>query len=135
MMTEPELVSIGDEACIDSASLVAHLNSRGNFELRSVAIGPQATLLRSSRVLAGAAVQAGGVLLEHTLVMSGDAVDVGATWQGWPAEVVPATDSRLLSQRGRKGEPGLLGGAVGKSCTLCYNVRKESLSEGDANKV
>ena len=34
-MTEPDLVSIGDGACIDTA-LVSHINTRGNFELNQV---------------------------------------------------------------------------------------------------
>ena len=97
MMTEPELVSIGDGACVDDASLVAHLNSRGRFELRCVTIGARSTLRRASRVLAGAAVHAGGTLLEHTLVMSGDAVDSDTTWQGWPADVLRKDDPRLAA--------------------------------------
>ena len=31
MMTEPDLVTIGDNSCIDDASLIAHINTRGIF--------------------------------------------------------------------------------------------------------
>ncbi len=31
MMTEPDLVTIGDNSCVDDASLVAHINTRGMF--------------------------------------------------------------------------------------------------------
>jgi hypothetical protein len=31
MMTEPDLVSIGDFCSVDEASLVAHINTRGVF--------------------------------------------------------------------------------------------------------
>jgi hypothetical protein len=31
MMTEPDLVTIGDGASIDDASVIAHINTRGNF--------------------------------------------------------------------------------------------------------
>ena len=33
MMTEPDLVTIGDNASIDDASLIAHINTRGTFRL------------------------------------------------------------------------------------------------------
>ena len=31
MMTEPDMVTIGDDASIDDASLIAHINTRGIF--------------------------------------------------------------------------------------------------------
>ena len=31
MMTEPELVEIGDGACIDKSSLICHINTRGSY--------------------------------------------------------------------------------------------------------
>ncbi len=32
MMTEPDLVTIGDNACVDNASLISHINTRGIFK-------------------------------------------------------------------------------------------------------
>ena len=88
IMTEPELVQIGAYAAIDDASLIAHINSRGEFSLNNVVVGPQATLRSQSRLLSGAAMMADSTLLEHTLILGGDVVDEGATMQGWPAEPV-----------------------------------------------
>jgi acetyltransferase-like isoleucine patch superfamily enzyme len=88
IMTEPELVQIGDQAAIDDASLIAHINSKGHFSLNSLVVGPRATLRAHSRLLSGAAMMPGSTLLEHTLVLSGDVVDQGETVQGWPAEPV-----------------------------------------------
>jgi len=87
MMTEPELVQIGDGASIDVASVIAHINTQGSFSLHQTVVGPEATLRSWSRLLAGAAVMPRGQLLEHTLVLGGDVVDEDCVWQGWPGEV------------------------------------------------
>lgn len=89
-MTEPELVQIGHYAAIDNASLIAHINSRGQFSLNTVVVGPGATLRSNSRLLSGAAMMPHSTLLEHTLVLGGDVVDEDDTMQGWPAESVAA---------------------------------------------
>ena len=39
MMTEPDLVTIGDGANIDDASIIAHINSRGSFRLNTLKVG------------------------------------------------------------------------------------------------
>ena len=89
MMTEPELVTLGDNVCVDEASIIAHINTQGNFSLNHIDIGRGATLHYFSRVLSGASVLAGGTLLEHTLILPGDIVDAYTTWQGWPAVMIP----------------------------------------------
>lgn len=33
LMTEPDLVTLGDRVCLDDCSVVAHINSRGKFAL------------------------------------------------------------------------------------------------------
>ena len=93
IMTEPELVQIGHYAAIDNASLIAHINSRGQFSLNNVVVGPGATLRSNSRLLSGAAMMPHSALLEHTLVLGGDVVDEDDTMQGWPAESVPSHSS------------------------------------------
>mmetsp|Transcript_37303 Transcript_37303/g.99393 ORF Transcript_37303/g.99393 Transcript_37303/m.99393 type:complete len:132 (-) Transcript_37303:629-1024(-) len=93
MMTEPDLVQIGDQACIDDASVIAHINSQGQFSLNTVAVGERATLKRFSRVLSGGAVLKGATLLEHTLLLAGDIADAYSVWQGWPAQMVAAPPS------------------------------------------
>ena len=40
-----------------------------------------------SRLLSGASMEANSILLEHTLVLSGELVETGSVWQGWPCRV------------------------------------------------
>ena len=79
IMTEPELVQIGSRAAIDDASLIAHINSRGQFSLNAVVVSAGATLRAHSRLLSGATMMPHSTLLEHTLVLGGDVVDEGDT--------------------------------------------------------
>jgi hypothetical protein len=37
------------------------------------------------RLLSGATMDDHSIMLEHTLVLSGETVDTGSVWQGWPA--------------------------------------------------
>ena len=39
MMTEPELVTMGDGTCVDDASLIGHLNAKGEFSLDNLVLG------------------------------------------------------------------------------------------------
>ena len=39
LMTEPDLVELGDHVALDDCSVVAHINSRGNFSLNKLSIG------------------------------------------------------------------------------------------------
>lgn len=86
LFTEPDLVTLGDRVAIDDASVVAHINSRGVFNLNELHIGDGSVLRSGSRLLSGAKMGKGAVLLEHTLVMAGDEVDDNTTRQGWPSE-------------------------------------------------
>jgi hypothetical protein len=38
-----------------------------------------------SRLLSGASMESHSILLEHTLVLSGENVNAGTVWQGWPS--------------------------------------------------
>ncbi|BDA51313.1 probable peroxisomal-coenzyme A synthetase at N-terminal half [Coccomyxa sp. Obi] len=97
-MTEPDLVTIQDNACVDDASLVCHINSRGEFKLNKLFVGDGAVLCAHTRLLSGAAMSERSTLLEHTLVVGGDIVPEGSTFQGWPAEMLfqqqPKTDAK-----------------------------------------
>ncbi|KAI9209506.1 AMP-dependent synthetase and ligase [Polychytrium aggregatum] len=93
MMTEPDLVRIGDDVCIDVASVVCHINSRGQFSLNPLVIGDGSVLRAESRLLSGAEMEEDSTLLEHTLVVSGELVENGSVWQGWPGAIA----SRRLS--------------------------------------
>ena len=95
MMTEPDLVSIGDMAGIDAASLVAHINSRGVFDLNSLSVGKGCVMRKNTRLLSGAAMQEFSIMLENTLVVTGDVLGAGTTWQGWPAHQVAASEAMI----------------------------------------
>ncbi|KAM5451812.1 putative NRPS-like protein biosynthetic cluster [Microsporum audouinii] len=86
LLTEPDLVTLGNRVAIDNASLVGHLNTRGEFELHTLRVGNRSVLRTKSRLLSGASIGNDACLLEHTLVLSGDHIDDGCTVQGWPAE-------------------------------------------------
>ncbi|KAF3480824.1 uncharacterized protein GIQ15_06171 [Arthroderma uncinatum] len=91
--TEPDLVKLGNRVTIDDASLVCHLNTRGEFEMHPLQVGHRSVLRSGSRMLSGSSIGDDACLLEHTLALSGDHVDDRCTVQGWPAE--PFTGSRI----------------------------------------
>ncbi len=74
MMTEPDLVSIDDYTCVDAASVICHLNTRGEFSLTPLIIGKFASLRAASRLTAGAQVcgyaHTSKVDASHTLTLS-----------------------------------------------------------------
>jgi len=84
MMTEPDLTTIGDSVCVENASLVAHTNAMGVYQLHTLNVGNGCTMRDHSRLMAGAEMRPGSKLLEHSLAMSGDVVPEGTAWQGWP---------------------------------------------------
>lgn len=84
-LTEPELVTMGDHVSIDDCSVVAHINSRGRFSLNRLRIGDGCALRTGSRLLSGASMEPRSMLLEHTLVASGEIAEAGAVYAGWPA--------------------------------------------------
>src|SRR5690348_7921802 len=60
---------VGNGACVDSAALIGHLNSKGSFSLNTLTVGPGCCLRSGSRLLSGATMAPGSALLEHTLIM------------------------------------------------------------------
>ncbi|KAK3952976.1 hypothetical protein QBC32DRAFT_388932 [Pseudoneurospora amorphoporcata] len=86
IFTEPDLLVLGDRVTVDDASLVAHINTRGKFDLNFLSVGDGAVLRTGSRLLSGAEMMRDACLLEHTLVMGGETVKEGVTVQGWPGE-------------------------------------------------
>ncbi|PTB80816.1 hypothetical protein M440DRAFT_1398175 [Trichoderma longibrachiatum ATCC 18648] len=86
MFTEPDLIKLGDRVTIDDASVVAHINTRGKFDLNRLSIGDRCVMRSGSRLLSGATMKNDSCLLEHTLIMGGDVVEENWTMQGWPAE-------------------------------------------------
>ncbi|KAJ6486574.1 acetyl-CoA synthetase-like protein [Mycena vulgaris] len=86
LMTEPDLVQLGDNVSLDDCSVVAHINSRGNFALNSLRIANGCAMRSGSRLLSGASMEDSSMLLEHTLLTSGEVADCGAVYFGWPAQ-------------------------------------------------
>ncbi|CAN8096235.1 unnamed protein product [Discula destructiva] len=104
MFTEPDLITIGDRTVIDDASVVAHINTRGKFDLNRLEIGERCVMRSGSRLLSGANMKDDSALLEHTLVMGGDVVERGWTMQGWPAERFRDHRVKLKQQREEEEE-------------------------------
>jgi acetyltransferase-like isoleucine patch superfamily enzyme len=84
-MPEPDLVKMGDRCVLDCASVVCHLNTRGNFELKEITIENDCTLRTRSRIQQGVYMEQGSQLLEKSLVMTGEVVEANSVWQGGPA--------------------------------------------------
>ncbi|KAK3054551.1 hypothetical protein LTR09_004280 [Extremus antarcticus] len=99
LFTEPDLLTLGDRVSVDDVSLVAHINTRGKFDLNPLVVGDRCVLRSGSRLLSGARMEEDSCLLEHTLVMAGDVVKAGTTIQGWPGEEFKAVRMPTLRRR------------------------------------
>ena len=75
----------GDRVVIDMASIVSHLNTRGNFELVKIKMEDHTTLRTRSRVQQGVYMETGSMLLEKSLALTGEVIDRDSVWQGAPA--------------------------------------------------
>lgn len=84
-MPEPDLVYMGDRCVIDCASIVCHLNTRGNFELTKIVLENDCTLRSRSRVQQGVYMEEGSQLLEKGLALTGEVLEAHSVWQGDPA--------------------------------------------------
>ncbi|ORX55656.1 acetyl-CoA synthetase-like protein [Hesseltinella vesiculosa] len=90
MMTESDLVTLEDDVAVDEASLVCHLNSRGQFSINPLRVGAGSVLRSGSRLLSGARMREDSLLLEHTLILSGEVTEPKSIWQGWPSADISA---------------------------------------------
>ncbi|KAF8998268.1 acetyl-CoA synthetase-like protein [Cyathus striatus] len=86
VMTEPDLVELGDNVNLDGCSVVAHINSRGNFSLNGLKIGNGSALRSGSRLLSGASMEDNSMLCEHTLLTLGEVAESSGVYIGWPAK-------------------------------------------------
>ncbi|KAI5895638.1 uncharacterized protein SCHCODRAFT_02686995 [Schizophyllum commune H4-8] len=86
LMTEPDLVTLGDNVSLDDCSVVAHINSRGQFSLNKLNIGDGAAMRAGSRLLSGASMEENSMLCEHTLLTSGEIAEAGGVYVGWPGK-------------------------------------------------
>ena len=102
-MPEPDLVQMGDRCVIDCSSVVCHLNTRGNFELRPIKLGSNVTLRTRSRIQQGVVMEYGSMLLEKSLAMTGEVIEAETIWQGAPASLVFAYDASSIATRSLGG--------------------------------
>ncbi|PFH50931.1 hypothetical protein AMATHDRAFT_143766 [Amanita thiersii Skay4041] len=89
LMTEPDLVELGDDVNLDDCSVVAHINTRGQFSLNRLKIGTGCALRSGSRLLSGASMEPNSMLCEHTLLTSGEVAEAGGVYVGWPGMKLP----------------------------------------------
>ncbi|KAJ7272639.1 acetyl-CoA synthetase-like protein [Mycena haematopus] len=115
LMTEPDLVELGNNVNLDDCSVVAHINSRGNFALNSLKIGNGCALRSGSRLLSGASMEDSSMLCEHTLLTSGDVADANSVYSGWPAKQVDENWYKDTE-------------SSGLVCPLCRGFPKETTS-------
>jgi acyl-CoA synthetase (AMP-forming)/AMP-acid ligase II/acetyltransferase-like isoleucine patch superfamily enzyme len=95
-MPEPDLVDIGDGCVVDNASIVAHLNTRGNFELVRIKMDNNVTLRVRSRIQQGVHCESGSMLLEKSLALTGEVMEANSVWQGAPSSRVFTYDKKFL---------------------------------------
>jgi hypothetical protein len=87
-MPEPDLVTIGDRCVVDCASIICHLNTRGNFELAKIVTEKKYTLHTRSRIQQGVYMVEGSQLLEKSVAMTGEVIEAYSVWQGGPAHLL-----------------------------------------------
>ncbi|KAI0933437.1 putative NRPS-like protein biosynthetic cluster [Taiwanofungus camphoratus] len=144
LMTEPDLVELGDNVSLDNCSVVAHINSRGRFALNPLKISSGCALRSGSRLLSGASMEENSMLLEHTLLPSGDIAVSGGVYVGWPghlqneswdekdfnnirdSKAVTIADVKVLSRRASTIPPTPMTG-TGIICPLCREFPKASV--------
>ncbi|KAF9038595.1 hypothetical protein BJ165DRAFT_1499050, partial [Panaeolus papilionaceus] len=119
LMTEADLVEIGDEVNLDDCSVVAHLNSRGHFSLNRLKIGHGSAMRMGSRLLSGASMEDNSMLCEHTLLTSGDVADSGETYAGWPAKQIQHESPKSMPDSDTSSSPSL-------TCPICRGFPRES---------
>ncbi|KAG6002611.1 putative NRPS-like protein biosynthetic cluster [Claviceps pusilla] len=86
MLTEPDLIEMGDRVVVDNAAIISHLDRRGSVQLDRIKIGSRCVLRSSSNLLLGSVMEDDGCLLEHTLILPGERIGAGWTMHRRPAE-------------------------------------------------
>ncbi|KAG5981311.1 hypothetical protein E4U55_003088 [Claviceps digitariae] len=86
MLTEPDLIDMGDHVVVDNAAIVSHLDRRGSVQLGRIKIGSRCVLRSSSNLLMGSVMEDDSCLLEHTLILPGQIIKAGWTMHRRPGE-------------------------------------------------
>lgn len=87
-LVQPDLVEIGEGSVIDDAAIVCHLNTKGNFSLVPIQIGAHVTMRKQARIQQGGVIKSGSMVLERSLVMTGDVIEQDDVWLGSPAQSI-----------------------------------------------
>lgn len=116
-MSEPDLVEMGDNCVVDCASIVCHLNTRGNFELKRIKMDNNVTLRTRSRIQQGVHMEENSMLLEKGLALTGEVIESDSIWVGAPAIRLMSYDTSsintgTLSYVGSNGGPAPVGQIV-----------------------
>jgi carbonic anhydrase/acetyltransferase-like protein (isoleucine patch superfamily) len=98
-MPEPDLVEMGNRCVIDCASVVCHLNTRGNFELKKITMQNNVTLRCRGRIQQGVHMESGSMLLEKSLAMTGEVIESDSVWLGAPAARLLSYDTSSIDTR------------------------------------
>lgn len=96
-MPEPDLVEMGDRCLVDCASIVCHLNTRGNFELAKIVMENNVTLRARSRIQQGVHMEGNSMILEKSLVMTGEVTEADSIWVGAPASRLMSYDTSSIN--------------------------------------
>lgn len=103
--TEYDLISIGDDACInDDCTLQTHLFEDRVMKMSTVSIGAGCTVGAGAVVLYDTQMLPGSSLGPVSLLMKGEALPAGTAWEGCPARpeqmpvVLPPSRPRKLSR-------------------------------------
>lgn len=86
LLTEADLIEMGDRVAIDDAGIIAHLDRRGSIQMGKVKLGSRCVLRSGSYVLCGAVMEDDCCLLEHTVVTPGEFIERGDVCYRHPAE-------------------------------------------------
>lgn len=86
LITETDLIEIGDNVAIDDVGIIPHVEMRGSTRLDKIKIGNRCVLRSGSYILSGATMENDSCLLEHTLIMPDQIVREGDTMYRRPAK-------------------------------------------------
>ncbi len=89
-LTEHDLVSIGDDAALnDFAGLQTHLFEDRVMKVGSIRVGNRATIGSLAVILYDAEIGADAQLGDLSVVMKGEILPAGTSWEGSPAQIAP----------------------------------------------
>jgi hypothetical protein len=106
------------------------------YRLNPVKVGRYCVVKSMSRVLSGAQMENRSILLEHSLVLSGEIVDFGSVWQGWPNASQTSLENYRDKLRHKVAYFSSLSPTSFSSDYLPVTTRSHRIADGDyAEKV